>query len=363
MVHLVDMNVAHHWPTRVRDRPGIGGRPSGAMLPEYGKTQLRKPPCRPSSTHPAPVRRQDAKMVLPVLCAASFCHLLNDMMQALLPAVYPILRGDFDLSFAQVGLLTFVYQLTASLFQPFIGAYTDRSPMPYSLPAGMASSMAGMLTLAFAPNYGDAARRRHAARARLLDLPPGILAHRAPRLRRLAWFRAGVVPGRRQFWLGARPVSRRLRRATARPARSRLVRTRRHGRHRHPDRGWDAGISRHAHARRPAGTAPLRHPTLSRRQVSKAMAVLITLAVLEIFLPGELHQLLHLLPHGPLRPLDEGCAALPVLILRGRRGRNDRRRTDRRPARPQARHLGLHPRRTAVHAAAAACRVCSPPRC
>jgi MFS transporter, FSR family, fosmidomycin resistance protein len=93
-------------------------------------------------------------MAFPVLWAASFCHLLNDMLQALLPAVYPILQTGFDLSFAQVGLLTFVYQLTASLFQPFIGYYTDRRPMPYSLPFGMGASMAGLLTLAFAPNFG-----------------------------------------------------------------------------------------------------------------------------------------------------------------------------------------------------------------
>jgi MFS transporter, FSR family, fosmidomycin resistance protein len=94
-----------------------------------------------------------SRTVFSVLWAASFCHLLNDMMQALLPAAYPILRGGFNLSFAQVGFLTFVYQLTASLFQPFIGHYTDRRPMPYSLPVGMASSMAGLVTLAFAPSY------------------------------------------------------------------------------------------------------------------------------------------------------------------------------------------------------------------
>src|ERR1700744_1823511 len=94
-----------------------------------------------------------SRTVFPVLWAASFCHLLNDMTQALLPAVYPILRGTLDLSFAQVGFLTFVYQITASLLQPFIGHYTDRRPMPYSLPFGMASSMAGLLTIAFAPSY------------------------------------------------------------------------------------------------------------------------------------------------------------------------------------------------------------------
>jgi MFS transporter, FSR family, fosmidomycin resistance protein len=100
-----------------------------------------------------PTPRRTNKTVFSVLCAASFCHLLNDMMQALLPAVYPILQGGFDLSFAQVGFLTFVYQLTASIFQPFIGHYTDKRPLPYSLPVAMTSSMAGLLTLAYAPTY------------------------------------------------------------------------------------------------------------------------------------------------------------------------------------------------------------------
>lgn len=108
----------------------------------------------PVSTQALPLGRGAPKTVFSVLWAASFCHMLNDMMQALLPAVYPILRGGFNLTFAQVGFLTFVYQLTASLFQPFIGHYTDKRPMPYSLPVGMASSMAGLLTLAWAPSYG-----------------------------------------------------------------------------------------------------------------------------------------------------------------------------------------------------------------
>ncbi len=106
------------------------------------------------STQAIPVAHRSGKAVFPVLWAASFCHLLNDMLQALLPAVYPILQGGFDLTFAQVGFLTFAYQVTASLLQPFIGYYTDRRPLPYSLPVGMASSMAGLLTLAYAPTYG-----------------------------------------------------------------------------------------------------------------------------------------------------------------------------------------------------------------
>lgn len=91
--------------------------------------------------------------VYPVLLGASLGHFLNDLLQALLPAMYPILQKGFSLSFAQVGILTLVYQMTASILQPFIGNYTDRRPMPYSLPFGMASSMTGLLTIAFASSY------------------------------------------------------------------------------------------------------------------------------------------------------------------------------------------------------------------
>ncbi|MDE2516002.1 MAG: MFS transporter [Rhodospirillales bacterium] len=75
------------------------------------------------------------------------------MMQALLPAIYPILKGGFDLNFGQVGLLTLTYQVIASLLQPLVGSFTDRRPMPYSLPLGMGSTMIGLITLALAPNY------------------------------------------------------------------------------------------------------------------------------------------------------------------------------------------------------------------
>ena len=91
--------------------------------------------------------------VVAVLGVVSFCHLLNDMMQALLPAIYPILKGGFDLNFGQIGLLTLTYQILASMLQPLIGLYTDRRPMPYSLPFGMGSTLLGLVTLAFAPNY------------------------------------------------------------------------------------------------------------------------------------------------------------------------------------------------------------------
>ncbi|OSQ29799.1 MFS transporter [Thalassospira sp. MCCC 1A03138] len=98
-------------------------------------------------------RPQVARTVLPVLGAASFCHLLNDMIQSLFVAAYPVFRGGFDLSFAQLGLLTLTYQVTASLLQPFIGHFTDRRPQPYSLPFGMGMSMAGLLVLSSATSF------------------------------------------------------------------------------------------------------------------------------------------------------------------------------------------------------------------
>ncbi len=88
-----------------------------------------------------------------VLAAITSSHLVNDMMQSLILALYPILKGQFQLSFAQVGLITLTYQLTASLFQPLIGLRTDRKPAPYSLPMGMGSTLGGLLLLAYAPNF------------------------------------------------------------------------------------------------------------------------------------------------------------------------------------------------------------------
>ena len=88
-----------------------------------------------------------------VLGAITFCHLLNDVMQALLPAIYPMLKSGFDLSFGQIGLLTLTFQVTASLLQPLVGLYTDRRPQPYSLSLGMGCTLLGLVTLAFAPNF------------------------------------------------------------------------------------------------------------------------------------------------------------------------------------------------------------------
>jgi FSR family fosmidomycin resistance protein-like MFS transporter len=88
-----------------------------------------------------------------VLGAISFSHFLNDMMQSLIIAIYPLLKGEFHLSFVQIGAITLTYQICASLLQPIIGIYTDKHPKPYSLSVGMCFTLVGMVTLAFAPNY------------------------------------------------------------------------------------------------------------------------------------------------------------------------------------------------------------------
>jgi FSR family fosmidomycin resistance protein-like MFS transporter len=98
-------------------------------------------------------RTQVRKTAFTVLAAISFCHLLNDMVQSLVPAIYPLLKISFHLDFGQIGLITLTYQLTASLLQPLVGFYTDRRPMPYSLAAGMSFTLVGLMLLSIAPTY------------------------------------------------------------------------------------------------------------------------------------------------------------------------------------------------------------------
>ncbi len=88
-----------------------------------------------------------------ILGAISVSHLLNDMIQSLILAIYPILRADFNLSFVQIGMITLTYQLTASLLQPLIGYYTDKHPQPYSLPIGMGFTLSGLLLLSVADTF------------------------------------------------------------------------------------------------------------------------------------------------------------------------------------------------------------------
>lgn len=107
-----------------------------------------------TATTPQGDPQDDKKVSFKILGAISASHMINDMMQSVLLALYPVLQGNFQLSFAQVGFITVAFQFSASILQPLIGRYTDKSPKPYSLPIGMASTFCGLLLLSVAPSYG-----------------------------------------------------------------------------------------------------------------------------------------------------------------------------------------------------------------
>ena len=105
------------------------------------------------SANPAPAISGASQTVISVIVAIAVCHMLNDMMQSLLPAIYPDLKRNLGLSFAQIGIVTLVNQVTASLLQPFVGLYADRRPTPLALPGGTLFTLAGLLVLSGAHTY------------------------------------------------------------------------------------------------------------------------------------------------------------------------------------------------------------------
>jgi FSR family fosmidomycin resistance protein-like MFS transporter len=105
-----------------------------------------------STTIPSP-KQLVQKTVFGVLFAISISHLLNDMLQSIIPSVYPLLKQNFHLNFTQIGLITFTFQITASLLQPIVGTFTDRKPRPYSLPIGMGLTLAGVILLSRAASF------------------------------------------------------------------------------------------------------------------------------------------------------------------------------------------------------------------
>jgi FSR family fosmidomycin resistance protein-like MFS transporter len=116
-----------------------------------------------------------------VLGALSGAHFLNDMMQSLIIAIYPILKGEFQLSFVQIGVITLTYQICASLLQPAIGLYTDKHPKPYSLSAGMGFTLIGMVTMAYASSYAGVL-----AAAALIGTGSAVFHPESSRIARLA---------------------------------------------------------------------------------------------------------------------------------------------------------------------------------
>lgn len=106
-----------------------------------------------STTNTAATKALVSTTVFPILFTISFTHLLNDMMQSVIPAIYPLMKENLQLNFSQIGLITFTFQITASLLQPFVGQYTDKSPKPYSLAIGMGFSLAGLTILSLATGF------------------------------------------------------------------------------------------------------------------------------------------------------------------------------------------------------------------
>ena len=270
-------------------------------------------------------------------------------MQALLPAIYPMLKSGFALSFGQIGLLTLIFQVTASLLQPMVGLYTDRRPQPYSLPLGMACSLLGMVTLAFAPNFPALL-----AGAALLGIGSSIFHPKSSRLARLA---SGGAHGFAQSFfqvgghvgsalgplLAAFVVLPQGRGSLAWFALAALL-------------GicilgvvgrWYKGAVR-SRATKPEQSA--HHITLPPTLVRRAMAVLIALDLFQILLFGEHYQLLHLLFDAPLRIVDRDGSNLSVCFSCCIRGRLTGRRAPWRQVWSQEGHLGLDSRGAALHA-------------
>ncbi len=203
-------------------------------------------------------------------------------MQSLLPAIYPILKGGFNLSFTEIGMLTLTYQITASLLQPLIGLYTDRKPQPYSLPAGMGFTLIGLVTLAFAPNYLGLVTG-----AAFLGMGSSIFHPEASRIARLA---SGGAHGLAQsvFQVGGNfgsalgpllaaffilPRGQRSLAWFALAALGGACILTALGR-------W---YQRSGHTRKAAHNQSMRHPAISNRQVGGAIAVLITLIFSKYF--------------------------------------------------------------------------------
>jgi MFS transporter, FSR family, fosmidomycin resistance protein len=237
----------------------------------------RLPDTIPVSASSAAASQHATTTAFSVLAAISFCHLLNDMMQSLLPALYPILKSNYALTFGQIGILTFTFQVTASLLQPVIGVFTDKRPQPYSLAAGMAFTFLGLLLLSRAGSYPALL-----AAAALVGTGSAVLHPESSRVARMA---AGNRPGLAQslFQMGGNVGS------SIGPLAAVVVL--RYGQH---SVAWFAlaavvamtllfGVGRwyvaHGMARMRAQASRERASTLSRARVTGALVVLVALMV------------------------------------------------------------------------------------
>ncbi len=308
-------------------------------------------PVAVATTPPAvPVREGTA---YGILGAISFSHLLNDMIQSLILAIYPILKSGFNLSFGQIGLITLTYQITASLLQPLVGLYTDSRPMPYSLagrhglhparPAAagdragsfpmllLAAGLVGTGSSIFHPESSRVARMasggRHGLAQSLFQVGGNLGSSLGPLL--AAWI---IVPhGQGSVaWFSLAALL----------AIVVLLQVGRWYAHQHaPGNRARRAVENHV-------ALPTPHDRDLARRPRPA-------GVLEVLLPGQPEQLLHVLSDPQVRCVGAERADPSVRLPVRRRGRHDGRRADRRQDRPQVGDLGVDPRRGTVHAAAA----------
>ena len=300
----------------------------------------------------AATRRGAETTALGVLMAVSASHMLNDVMQSLAPALYPVFREKMALSFFQTGVITFVFQSTASLLQPFIGLATDRRPVNALLPAGMAFTLIGLIGLAFADTYPLLLVAVALIGVGSADLSSRGLPRRPGGVGRPARLRPEPVSGRRQFRPVDRPAARRLRRRAVRAAL---------GRSRSPLFALTAvvlltAVSRWfaAHRAKPKLVDAAPREALPRAVVLRTLAVLIIMLfskVLYLASIGSYYTFYLMQTFGV--SLQTSQMMLFVFLASVAAGHVPGR-SDRRPYRREIRHLGLDPWRSAVHPAAAA---------
>ena len=290
-----------------------------------------------------------------VLGAISFSHFLNDMIQSLIIAIYPLLKGEFDLSFAQIGMISLTYQICASVLQPLVGTYTDRHPQPHSLSAGMGFTLAGLLALGLAQSYAAIL-----VAAALVGAGSAVFHPESSRIARLA---SGGRHGLAQsiFQVGGSAGS------AAGPLLAAWIIIP-HGR---SSVSWFAlaailaivilwNVSgwyvRHHLARTGTAGAETAVPSpVSSTRVAWSLAILRGVGFLEIFLPGRDLELLQLFPDREIPRLHPGRAGVSVPFPARERARHPHRRPARRPDRTQAGHLVLDPRGGSLHARASPC--------
>ena len=287
---------------------------------------------------------------LGILFAVSGSHMLNDMMQSLAPALYPVFRDEYSLSFFQTGIITFTFQVTASLLQPLIGMFTDRRPVPYALPFAMGFSLVGLLALAFSTNYPMLL-----ISVALIGIGSAIFHPEASRVARAAsggrfGFAAKRVPGRRQF----RPVARAADGGVHRRARRPELRAGVHRARLHRDSAPGArGDLAYRPSRHAQGRGRRAKATLPRAIVRRSIAILVVLLFSKTFYLASLNSYYTFYL---MQTFDISLQNAQVLLfvflgavaagtffggpIGDRIGR-------------KIRDLGLDPRRAAVHAAAA----------